>query len=374
MRILHVITTINRGGAENHLASLVEGQARTHKVSIAYLKGDGYWTSRFREMGASTVNLGMGFYGDPAPLLRLRSVIRAWSPDLLHAHLPPAELYARLALLGTSPERLPMVISKHNDESFFKKPGHRLVGRWVARRAGRIIAISRAVGNYMRTQGMVDRPGKLATIHYGLDAECFAPKDAGQPDQIRSGWGVGSDEYLVGTVARLVPQKSLHVLLDGFARYLAQAKRPARLVMVGKGPLESELKSQAESLGLGDRIIWAGFREDIPSVMRSLDVFALTSSYEGFGLVLLEAMAAGRAVVGTRVSAIPEVVDHGKTGILVSPGDSMEVAEALLALEDPATRGPMGAEGRIRASGCFSLERMLESTEDVYKAMLAGAE
>jgi glycosyltransferase involved in cell wall biosynthesis len=364
MKVHHVITTLNRGGAENHLLRLVEEQVRRGlSVGVSYLKGDGYWMPALEEMGVRVRRLGLTRYGETIPAFRLRRTLAEERPDLVHAHMPPAELYARVALMGRG--RIPLVVSKHNDEPFFRGPGADLVARLCARRARRIIAISGAVKRYVESKGIAPA-GKVDVIHYGLD---LGPGSAGS-EAIRRGWGVPADGMLIGTVARLVPQKALHVLLEAFRAFSDRAGDGSRLAIVGRGPLESSLARKAGELGLGGKVIWAGFREDIPAVMAAFDVFALSSDYEGFGLVLLEAMAAGRPVVATRVSAIPEVVTDGVTGLLIPRGDASAMAEAFLRLRDKTWRESLGEAGRKRVISEFNQAAMAEKTLDLYRQAL----
>jgi glycosyltransferase involved in cell wall biosynthesis len=184
---------------------------------------------------------------------------------------------------------------------------------------------------------------------------------------VREDWHIPPDAWVIGTVARLVPQKALHILIEGYARYRGRATQPSRLVLVGRGPLEDELKSQAQELGIADEIVWAGFREDIPAVMRAFDLFALTSSYEGFGLVLLEAMSAAKPVLATKVSAIPEIVEDNETGLLCRPGDTSSIADALAKFESAGTRRKMGDAGLRRAQTSFTLARMNSEIESLYR-------
>ena len=358
MKVLHVITGINRGGAENHLLELVRHQrARGLEVSVAYLRGNGYWTARLEGFGAEVHNLGLRFYGDLRPLVGLRGILKRSNFDLVHAHLPPAELYSRLALLGTGGSSLPLLITKHNEERFCNAPGQRVLGRWVARRASRVIAISEAVKRYMAGSGLGIPAEKLETIYYGIDAAPFAPAAESLPGAAK--------ELVIGFVGRLVPQKDIATLLRGFALF-AVASVKARLVIVGEGSLAAELRRTAEELGISRLVVWAGFREDIAEVMRGFDIFALTSHYEGLGLVLLEAMAAGVAVAATRVGAIPEVVVEGETGLLVGPGQPEELAAAFRKLSDGIERARMGEAGRRRVIHRFTLERMWKETDDLY--------
>ncbi len=367
--ILHIITTINRGGAENHLFDLARAQHRQGcSVSVAYLKGDGYWANAMRAEGIETTALGLRRYGDLAPVWRLRTLIRTAKPDFIHAHMPPAELYTRVALVKFDwvPD---LIISKHNDEPFFNGFGQNLLARWVVRRASRVIAISNAVHNYTHSQLGVPE-SRLRTVHYGIDPEPFNKSKIDSRARIRDEWGITKDTLVIGTVARMVPQKALHILLEAYALYLQSTQEISRLVFVGRGPLEQKLKLRAYELGIQNNIIWAGFREDISSTMAAFDVFSLTSSYEGFGLVLLEAMAASLPIVASNVSAIPEIVDNEKTGILCAPSNPQEFADAFRRLEDNALRLSFGSGGHKKSLNNFTISQMANKTKSIYEECL----
>jgi glycosyltransferase involved in cell wall biosynthesis len=367
--VLHVITTINRGGAENHLIDLIQGQAdHGWKVSVAYLKGDGYWAEALRSFGVQVVNLGMSRYGDVGAWLRLRRLIQSLRPAIVHAHLPPAELYARLALAAVG-SRPTFLITKHNDKPFFSSRGASALARWVSRRAQRIIAISDAVNCYMRESTRIPA-SQLVTVHYGINVAPFLQVTEEQRASARASLGCHPGSLLIGTVARLVAQKGLHVLLDGYAKYRAMATRESHLVLIGTGPLGAALERQASTLGIKSHVLFAGFREDIPSVHAALDVFVLTSIHEGFGLVLLEAMAAGRPVLATRVGAIPEVVVDETTGYLVDAYASEQLAARMKDLENRERRQAYGRAGQARALDSFSLGRMISQTMEIYAACL----
>ena len=369
MRILHVISSLYRGGAENHLVSLVRHQVRGgHVVAIAYLKGIGHWTADLVALGIEVHPLRVGRYGLPRPIARLRQTIDAFAPDVVHAHMPPSELYARVALIG---RRAAFVISKHNDEPFARFPGQRLVARWCAARAHSIICISNAVAQYVGDtkvgQGIAER--RLEIIRYGLDP-VLAVRGSGAG--MRRSFGIPQEAMLVASIARLVPQKGLDTLLTAFAQFRRTVAPNARLLLVGVGPLESGLKNLAATLGVADATHFAGFRVDIPAILDAVDVFALASRWEGFGLVLLEAMAARRPIVATRVSAIPEVVGEGPdaAGELVPVDDIDALAAALARLVDPAVRERVGETGYARLVRDFSASAMAEKTDAVYRAAL----
>lgn len=369
MNVLHVISTIDRGGAENHLAALVSDQVeRGLRLSVAYLKGNGYWSEHFHKLGIRTELLGLRRYGDIMPLVKLRALIRSLAPDIVHAHMPPAELYTRLALVTLYPRPV-MLITKHNDEPFYRGIGHRLVGRWSSAGAKHIIAISEAVKTY--TCRYLGLPSSLlTTIHYGIDPAPYENVCERARIQVRAEWQVPPNAIVIGSVARFVPQKALHVLLKAYAHYLAYARQESRLVLVGRGPLQSALTSLAHRLGIEDKVVWAGFREDMPAVMKAFDIFALPSSYEGFGLVLLEAMAAKLPVLASRVSAIPEIVHHEVTGLLCESGDHKAFAQALLRLEDARLRRAYGLAGYECVKTQFTTARMTAATLSLYRECL----
>jgi glycosyltransferase involved in cell wall biosynthesis len=360
MRLLHAITSLARGGAEHHLLSLAVGQASAgHSVAVVGLKEPSDLAPAFAAAGVEAHCLGLARYGEIAPALRLRQLIRTFRPELLHAHLPPAELYARLALAGS---RLPLVITRHNDERFAPIVFERALSRWCAGRAARVICISEAVRrwNTQDPRGPGIGAARCAVVRYALDAAPFE-RAAPAPDLVGEG-------PLVGTLARLVPQKGLDVLLEAFAHI----PPPARLVIAGDGPLRQALLDRAARPDLAGRVAFLGARADSAAVLAALDLFVLPSRWEGFGLVLLEAMAAGRAIVATRVSAIPEVVAEGETALLVPPDDAPALAAAIGSLlQNSARRAAKGAAGHARVCAHFRVPAMVSATLEIYREALA---
>jgi glycosyltransferase involved in cell wall biosynthesis len=209
-------------------------------------------------------------------------------------------------------------------------------------------------------------PSRVVTIPYGYDGG----DPTGKPPGLRKEFGIGNGTFLIGSVGRLAPQKGQRYLLEAIQKMVAAGEDVA-LVLVGEGPLLGSLKAQVAASGLERRVFFAGFRPEVRDLMPEFDVFVLPSVWEGFGLVLLEAMAAGRAIVASRVSAIPEVVEDGVTGFLVPPGDSDALAEALVTLRrDGVKRERLGIAGAERLRRQFTLERMVERTIEVYRAVL----
>jgi len=176
---------------------------------------------------------------------------------------------------------------------------------------------------------------------------------------------------VIGTVCRLVePKKGLAVLLQAMAGLRDRAV--AQLLIVGEGPAFPALRALSVRLGLSDRVVFAGVRRDIAGLLPLMDVFVLPSLYEGFGIALVEAMAAGRPVVATAVGGIPEVVVQGETGLLVPPGDPGALGDAIAHLVNhPEQARLMGARGRERACDRFSIESAVTRHENLYAERMA---
>jgi glycosyltransferase involved in cell wall biosynthesis len=364
-KILHVITSTQTGGAENHLLALATALFKEGWISeVAYLKGREDLNQRFIDRGIPVYPLHLRPWFDMAALRRLVRLIRNRRPDIIHAHLFPAEVYATAAAT-LSGGRARLICTKHNDDDFLRRPHFKLLHRLISHSATRTIAISEHVRRYTLTIGTAD-PSRVVTIPYGYDGG----HSAGKPPGLRKEFGIGNGTFLIGSVGRLAPQKGQRYLLEAVQKMVA-AGEDAALVLVGEGPLLGSLKAQVAASGLERRVFFAGFRSEVRDLMPEFDVFALPSLWEGFGLVLLEAMAAGRAIVASRVSAIPEVVEDGVTGFLVPPGDSDALAEALVTLRrDGVKRERLGIAGAERLRRQFTLERMVERTIEVYRAVL----
>ncbi len=370
VRLIHLIKVTGLSGAENHLLTLLSGlQARGHETRLLLLVEPGrpaeevVAAAQVRGIPTERVPIYADF--DPTLLVRLTRRLRAFRPDVAHTHLLHADLHgipaARLA-------GVPVVItSRHNDDAFRVRPGIRQVNRWLWGRVDAGIAISEAVARF--TVDVEDAPpDRLVTIHYGLPPASPVGRETSRAD-LRAALGLPAETLLAGTVCRLVEQKGLPYGLEAFAR-IAGRFPAAHLVLTGDGPLRGALEAQAAALGVAERTHFLGWRAETAPIFAGLDLFLMPSLWEGFGLVLLEAMAQGVPVVGSAVSAIPEVVVDGETGLLVPPRDVAGLAEALAALlGDPARRAAMGAAGRARLETHFTPSRMVDETLALYERL-----
>jgi glycosyltransferase involved in cell wall biosynthesis len=359
MKVLHMTKVQGIGGAEQHLLALLPA-LRARGIDARFLSLDaGDDAERFhaaladRDVPLTRVRCGL----DASPRLARDVVraVRAERPDLLHTHMVHADVYGSIAAHAL---RTPFVSTRHNDDRYLLGP-FRYVDRTFMHGVRRIVAISDAVRAFHVRAGLP--AAKLVTIHYGLDEPPRVPSEVTPADA-----GIPDDVPLVLAVGRLIAQKDHATLLRAFAR-----TAHAHLAILGWGPLEDETRSLAAELALPERVHVLGRVEPRDWLARA-DVFAHSSRWEGFGLVLLEAMLSELPVVATRVSAVPEIVVDGETGILVDPGDDAAFAAGLdRLLADEGLRRRLGGAGLARARSEFSVERMTARTVDVYEEALA---
>jgi glycosyltransferase involved in cell wall biosynthesis len=274
--------------------------------------------------------------------------------------MPPAELVTRLALMGLP--NIPYIISKHNDEPFAPFIGNRLLAHWCAKRAQVIVCISKSVETYMQKWMDREHAKRIQVVYYSINLKKFDSVEPAKDLELKN-------QFIIGTVARLVPQKSLETLLKAFALFKKQYSQ-SKLIVVGSGFLESQLKRLAEQLKIQDDVVWTGKRADIPSVMKAFNIFALTSIYEGFGLVLLEAMAAKVPIIASNVSAIPEVLNDGECGLLFEAKNENMLFEGFLKMLEVSVRDNFRQKAYDRVKKFFSNERMIDQTEIIYYEVL----
>ena len=361
MKVLHATKVQGIGGAEQHLLVLLPA-LRERGIDARFLSLDaGGDAARFHraldERSVPWQRVPCGH--DVSPRLAA-SFIRAahgQHPDLLHTHMVHADVYGSIAALAL---RTRFVSTRHNDDRYLLGP-FRHVDRAFMSGAGRIIAISDAVRDFHIRAGLP--AAKIETIRYGLDELPTAPSELTPAEA-----GIPPGAPLVLAVGRLIEQKDHATLLEAFAR-VRRDHGEARLAILGWGRLEGAIKAQVRALDLDDAVVVPGRIEPSAWLARA-QIFAHTSRWEGFGIVLLEAMLAGLPVVATHVSAIPEIVLDGTTGLLAPAGDAEAVAARLSdLLADPSRARTLGEAGRRRAHDEFSVARMTERTIAVYEGI-----
>ena len=370
MRVLHVAKVTGIAGAENHLLALLPAlRALGVDAEVALLQEPGRPVAQlvraFLAAGVPTFELAINMDLDPWLVGRLARLVRSRGAHAVHTHGVHADLYGRLCLQGL--DGVLLLQTRHNDDRFRRLWIMRLLNQWLARRCVRIVAISEAVREFVcAVEGIP--PRKVERIYYGLDA---APAPQNVADlRTELGW---AGAPLIGFVGRLTGQKGVDVLLNAFA-IVHRALPTARLLLIGDGPQRAALAALAGGLQISAAVHFAGWREDARAQMAALNVLAIPSRWEGFGLVTLEAMQAGVAVVASRVSALPEIVLDGETGLLVPAANAAKLAAALMALlQDPQRAMQLGENGRLRAAQLFTVKQMAVQHAALYLSLAAPA-
>lgn len=362
------------GGMRSHLQVLLDHFGRRYPVHLAAPPGCGLQDHANRH-GGTYMNLSLAAGIDPAgdiiAFRRLLAELKERRPVLLHIHGIRAALPAlpAAALAG-----IPVVLTLH---SFPAHPGAAffpVVARMAARSgAVRFITVSCALAGEAARWGI--DPGQVNVIYNGIDPAPF--ERAARVLSFTSERKGGREEegsLLVGTVARMAPQKGLPHLLKAAALLAPQFPR-MRFLLAGDGPDRPALRQLSRRLGLASRIAFPGYCDDLPRCLAAVDIFVLPSLAEGLSIMLVEAMAAGCAVVASAVGGVPEVITGGVDGLLVAPGDPGALAAAVTALaRDPARRRAMGRAAAAKVRRCFTVERMLCQTGEVYERIMERAQ
>lgn len=243
----------------------------------------------------------------------------------------------------------------------------RRFGNWfLYRRLDKVIAVSEGVRQDILRNNWGLNPDKVVTIHNGIDPTPFLadlPRSVARQELLPA----GGDGCWFGTLGRLSEVKNQRTLLRAFARVVA-VKPEVRLFLAGRGELEEELRSLANSLGLAEQVVFLGFRRDVPLVLRALDVFVLPSLREGLPLSLMEAMCSGLPAVASRVGGIPELFGDADMGKLVDPHDEKSLADAMIfmARQSSEERRRLGENARSRVLASFTAKEMTDQYEAVY--------
>jgi glycosyltransferase involved in cell wall biosynthesis len=409
IKIVHVVHSLNVGGLENGVVNLLNHLDGRFSHTVVCLSTSGPMAERITNRNVSVVEMGLPTDRFRFPVGRLARLFRQISPTIVHTRnwaTIDAIVAARLA-------RVPSVIhGEHGREATDPggKNGRRnLIRKGLSPLVTRFVTVSDDLKRWLtQTVGIPER--KVTRIYNGVDTERFTPMAAqgaagsrqraersvqqaeigeqcvageGQKSAIpnpqsaigclRQRLGLPVEATLFGTVGRLDPVKDHATLLQAFA-ISAKHNAHARLLIVGDGPRRQEIESQIKQLHMGGSVHLLGERPDVVEILKTFDVFALTSVAEGISNTILEAMASGLPVVATRVGGNPELVEDGITGQLVPARDASALSAAFGSyMRDAALRFQHGSAGRARVENEFSLERMAAQYADLYDSMAQSA-
>lgn len=337
IHVVHVITTIERGGAENAVLALTREQVRNgYQVVVIPLKGKLELENEFILAGV-TIDASLIAQSFLSQVMMFRKKYN--EGVIFHGHLPRSELLLRLCK-----SRYRFFVTRHNAEKFFPNAPSfvsKLLSRFVTHKSESVLAISQAVLHFLIKSKEISKKSQSSVIYYGYSRRCKYDKNKKQ------GFTLNQKTLRIGTISRLAPQKNLTMLIQLGTQL--KARHQAFLIqIVGAGPDKPLLESRVKEIGLENEILFLGKQSDVMPFLQKQDVFVLTSNYEGFGLVLLEAMDATLPIIASRNSAIPEVLGESHPG-LFKTGDSGSLFRTLI--------------GALQLSGTYDEMMKIQSTQ-----------
>jgi glycosyltransferase involved in cell wall biosynthesis len=383
IKIIRIVSRLNIGGPSVNVVLLTAGVDRSRFDSILVCgrenPGEGSMLDYATEHGVVPVTIPeiMGDFRlgrrELRAIVQLYRLIRKERPAIVETHTAKAGFVGRLAARLA---RVPVVVHifhGHILDGYFgalKTGLLRQMERTLARMTDAILTVSERVKRDLVTHGVAG-PDRIAVMPLGLELEPFLANTRVK-GRFRTELGLDGRERLVGIVGRLFPIKNHQLFLEA-AELVTRSERQARFVVVGDGTLRLKLEAQARALGIGDRVVFTGWRRDLPSIYADLDLLVISSDNEGTPVVAIEAMASGCPVVATSVGGMPDVVRHGENGVLVPPRSRRELAEGISKiLRDQPLRASLGEKARADVRERFDSRRMIADRERLYLGLLAA--
>jgi len=363
MNILYLTNHLNIGGISSYVLTLAKGlKAKGHNIYIA--SGPGELIEQFKREGINYIPIPIKTKAEIGPkvlisLMMLENFMKEKKIDIIHANTRVTQV---LACLFQKRTKRPFISTCHG---FFKK---RLLRRIFPCWGLRVIAISEQVKEHLIKDFKVDEKN-ITVIHNGVDVEKFGRRKKEEGRRKKEELGLGSGP-VVGIIARLSDVKG-HVYLIEAMKSVLQDVPNAQLLIVGEGKMKNKLARLIAKLAIDRNVVFLPSVRDTASVLSIMDIFVMPSIEEGLGLSLMEAMAAGVAVIGSDVGGIKSLIMDGENGLLVKPKDALGIQEAILGLlKDEQKREFLGKNARIFIAQNFSQEKMLLQTEGVYSECL----
>ncbi|MFV2067831.1 MAG: glycosyltransferase [Pirellulales bacterium] len=367
LRVLHALLSLECGGMEHIVVDLVRcGVEAGQRVEVLCLERPGELASRLSEWGIPVHCLEKR----PGIQLRLRGAIlrllRAARPDVIHTHQIGTLFY-----VGPAARRagISAIVHTEHGSEYNGRWKTRWLARLAARHAERFFCVSDDTVQHVLGHRVVAKC-KVDVIHNGIDVDLFESA-CSEREPIRRDLAIPSAALVIGTVGRLSEIKRQDLLVRAFAGVLKRIP-DAHLLLVGDGPKREDLLALSTALGLGEQVHFAGYRADRQRCLAAMDLFALSSDSEGTPLALLEAWATHLPVVATAVGGLPELVEDGKTGVLVPPGDPKSLTEAFThLLSDETLRTALAEAGHATVRARFTLRAMADRYAQEYRTLLS---
>jgi glycosyltransferase involved in cell wall biosynthesis len=359
VRILEVIDSLYAGGAESLLKNfLIEAKKyNDFEIEVCTLYSRNIFEEELANNGIKIHNLNLSFKYNPIGVFKLLNVIKRGNYDIIHVHLFPADIFVAISSLFL-PKRIKFIFSEHNDYNRRRSiKSFKVIDGFTYSRYDKIVCVSKQVEKAL-IKWCPKTACKVIVIKNAIPIS----------DKLNFERGKLYDIIFVG---RLEKQKGIDVLLKAIQILKEKYHRSLRVAIVGDGSLVNDLKELALQYGINEYIDFLGVRKDVLELMRESSIFVLSSRWEGFGLVLLEAMSIRVPVVATKVGGIPEVIEDGKDGILVEPENPDELAKAInLLLSNPDLRNNISESAFRKVKEQYSIENYAKNLLSFYREVV----
>lgn len=359
-RVGYVIWSLGLGGAEQVVIRLAAGLNRqAFEPFIFCMNEPGSFASQAIQQGIPVIALNKRGVVDWLMVWRMSRLFRKHNIDVVHTHLWGANVWGRIAarLAGVRT----VIVTEHNVDTW-KKWHHFLIDRALVPFTTRFIAVSQQVKTFYESNGVAR--GRWQVLYNGVAVSGVRLRIR---KPVYEQLGISAGEQVIGLIGRLVPAKAPKLFVDTMIQ-IVRFHPTAKALVIGDGPLKEEVQSYVNKLGLKERILLTGTRQDVPDLLAGMDVLVFSSEREGLSMAMLEAMASGVPVVATRVGGNPELIDSGVNGLLVPPQNANALAEAVVSLlQNKEKAQDIQKRAFRRVCDRFSLARMIEQHEQLYR-------
>ena len=364
MRVLHLVSSGGLYGAEQVLLNLARSKNTISYVGALY-SGHGPALDVIHDAekrGLRTVVFESRGKISVKPIFQINKFLRQNRIDILHTHGYKSDVIGFLAALSGKTRWVATNHVWHPTSRTLRL--YESVDAFVLRFAKRVVAVSRPIREDLISVSVP--PANIRVISNGVDVDCF--RQSGSTQALRADLGLGDRDVVVTIVGRLSPEKGHRTFLEAARRLCSNNRDNVKFLIVGDGPMKDELRAEVTRLNLADRVIFTGFRNDMPEIYALSDVMVNASSIEGLPMTLLEAMASGVPVVAARTGGIPEIVKDDETGLLIDPNDVEDLrAKIEVLIDDRCKSQRLAAAAFEFVTLNHSCERMRDHYQDVYR-------
>lgn len=363
--ICYIIGQLGKGGAEKQLYELLKGMSRNvFSPTVISLSHGGYWEKEIQRLGIPVITLPRKKHFEFTRLIRLIKLLHTIKPQIVHTYMFSANSYGRIAAILTG---VPVVIASERSLPELKKDKNRYQFFWdklLAVLSDGIICNSSTAAHALIANHAF-HAGKVFVVHNGIHENGFLRENNGKNEKRFA-------PKVIGTIGGLSPQKNHKLFLDMAKAILdAPGNRAVKFIIVGDGPLRNELEEYSRRVGIENNVIFTGERGDIFKLLQGMDIFVMTSLYEGMSNAIMEAMLAGLPVVATDVGGNRELIIQNETGYLCPLHDTASlVAEVADLINNESNAKRLGENGRRKILKEFTMEKMIQNSEFIYRNLL----